>query len=533
VTVAPHERRYTKTAWLALAVLLLCVSAGVQWWAGADGDKHYLLVVAQRWLAGKRLYSDIFQPSFPLITWIDALAVLAASSGIVSSGHALATLALLIVGCSVYTCHRLMQFHPQLRDNAPALRLHALLLGFVFILWANPSYFADREHLFTALLFPYMLRYMPSLARQAFPLHLRIAVAVMATAGICIKPYCAIPFLGVQLLLWIRERSLRMSCSLEHAIIYGGGIVYLATMWHTMPDYFSAVLPMALATYSATNRGIGGVVVLAAGSATMLAVTLADFRLRHDSPYRRDILYFLCLCPFFMAYILANNGWGYAFYALNSLILYLTGWVYCEHRWLARRALEQGASARPFVFGGRACAMNLAANTGLVLLMYFAAFTAAPQPTPQEELDSDLIRVVRDHHFQSFGMLSAAFNPWPILADATGARQETRFDQLWMIIKFLTSDAAFSKKNAWIPRYVAEKFADDLNRNKPDVIFVEAGPQFYNTDVKIDLVGYFGAFPSFHDAWTHYSFLQAADRCGEVHKAHKGGCRYDVYRRIP
>jgi len=49
--------------------VLLCLFTYIQFIAGYAGDKGWLLLNSQEWLAGKKLYVDLFEPNMPLITW--------------------------------------------------------------------------------------------------------------------------------------------------------------------------------------------------------------------------------------------------------------------------------------------------------------------------------------------------------------------------------------------------------------------------------------------------------------------------------
>ena len=49
--------------------------------------------------------------------------------------------------------------------------------------------------------------------------------------------------------------------------------------------------------------------------------------MRASSPVRRDLYYLLLLMPALLLYALANNGWGYTYCPLISIVLLFTGWA--------------------------------------------------------------------------------------------------------------------------------------------------------------------------------------------------------------
>ena len=122
------------------------------------------------------------------------------------------------VASSIYLCLRLIALHPGFKSLHRRMELAALLC-FVLIFRTSPLYFLDREHVFFVLTLPYVLRFMPSLARAPVPLGVRLFIAVAAGAGFCIKPYCLAAWAGVQLLYMIEQKSGRILYSLENCVI--------------------------------------------------------------------------------------------------------------------------------------------------------------------------------------------------------------------------------------------------------------------------------------------------------------------------
>lgn len=523
--------------WLLTGAVLVAIAACVQWYGGKGGDKIWLLVLSRMWLSGKTLYTELFQPNLPLITWFYAVPTWFAGLTGFRDYHILITLTLLLAGISGYLCFQLMRQHPEFANNPYRQWGQALLLAFVWVVWTNPAFFGDREHLIIVTIFPYILRFMPSLAAQHFPRRVRMGIAIMGAFGLCIRPQVVLLFAAMQLLYLVQHKSLRILVSMENLVIYGVGMLYLLSVCLLTTDYFSVMLPMALATYAETNQGITSVLAYCT-SAFMLAVTLVEFRLRHSSPYRRDIYYLLGFCATCLLYVLTGNGWPYTFYPLQSMILYTTAWVLWEFAWLASQHEARGEPAKQFLFGKRACALNLGFNTALVLAVY--SVVLLPQSYQdslghKSRVDEELMAVVADNHFRSFGMMASSRSIWPEIIDTTHAMLETRLNHLWMLTKFFTSDEAFTKKNLWILDYVAHAYAVDMTHNKPEIMIVDASEEFYHTGKKVDLIAYFSVFPEFAEAWKHYTLMTTINRCLDAKikdRIHKGLCRYDVYKRV-
>src|SRR5262249_27375442 len=149
---------------------------------------------------------------------------------------------------------RLMALHPAFADDRRKQRNFALLLLAVLLFFDTPVYFFDRDHIMFALAFPYMLRFMPSLARKRLSPGLRCTVALLAALGFCMKPHALIVFAALQLLFILRERSGAILWSPENLAVYGGWAIYLLCVRHFAPDYLRVVLPMAAEAYSGFSR---------------------------------------------------------------------------------------------------------------------------------------------------------------------------------------------------------------------------------------------------------------------------------------
>jgi len=516
---------------LPAVILLLSAATCMHMRAGYAGDKAWLLLASKMWLEGRRLYVDVVEVNPPLILWLYAIPVwLSLHLAFLTDYTALAIIGLGGSALSAWLGMRLIRLHPAFSGNANRQYAFGLLLLCLFVFFTPATYFFDREHILLVGVFPYMLRFMPGLAGQNVPVHLRVAIGLLAALGFCIKPYTVIVFAGLQLLVLIRERSPAVLWSIENRIVYGASAVYLLCVWRFAPEYIHDVLPMAMITYWAFSRRSIGIFYGILAFIT-LGVTVADVRLRDASPYRRDIFYFLGIALAFLVYALANNGWGYTFHPLLMVLLLLSAWVFEEQGWLLREASLSGAPVRRFVFGQRACACILLANAAYMvyaLAMFFV--------TPSCEWYADCRRnqpyaqYIQEHNIRSFGALSEDFHKWAALARLTGASFDTRYNALWMVPGLVLEDPQHAASHQWIVTAVGRALAADLDGRKPAIVFVDDRRHFFGTDKDISLAAFFTGVPEFKVAWSRYRYADTIDRCTrEVIAA----CRYDIYRRAP
>lgn len=533
---------------MAAVIAGIALAVVIQFMAGNNGDKEMFFYSSRQLLAGSRLYQDIFTINMPLIHYVYMLPVyLARQFPVMQDYHFLALLGLATVIYVVFIALQLIRCNTEFALCPKKQFEFCLLMTSVFLFFQSPAYFFDRDYLFLVLIYPYILRWMPSVSNQTLPVWLRLSIGLMAGIGFCFKPWCFIVFAAIQLLYGWREWAVAILWSLENSLIYTITAAYMVSIQLLTPDYFTVVVPMALATYAATNGKLLNPVYFSF-AVLNLGIIFSDFRLRHFSPYRRDILYLLALCLPFSAYALANNGWAYCWNVLFAHILVLNGFVLWEFAWLVWFHQSQGLPFRQFIFGKRACIINLAVNAGFMLTILVPLLFQDHHYFGDEAGKYFLQTIVRNNDskpLQSFGAISLDFLTWPNLVKETGAKWQTRFIQVWMLPKFFVSDQAFAVNNRWIPEYIGNGYAEDLAKNRPEIVFVDSSDYFYTENRQIDLLFYLYYSAAFTREWQHYTLSGEIESVSDLeeklavtgridgNRKKKHYYRYFVYKRIP
>ncbi len=541
---------YSHAITFFLAFLLLGFAVYIHFLTGFTGDKEWELLVARMWLEGKKLYVDHVPVSPPLIFYLYALPVYASLHlSFLEDYQWLVLLGMIFCVLSIVLSTRLITLHPAFSNNKRQYQFIALLV-FLFIFRVMPAHFFDREHIFFAAILPYLLRWLPSLRAAMLPLWLRIVIGCLAGIGFCIKPHCLIVFAGIQAAYVWRERSLAILWGVENRVIYAVIALYLWIIWQFTPEYMSLALPMAWVTYSAINGGRAGIY-----NSTVLftlILTFAMFRFRHTSVYRKDIVYLMALFLPFWGYALINNGWAYTYNPLISLILFTTAFILWEFAALKKEYAARKLPVWQLRIGSAACVLNFSAKALIALLYLALTFktvvvnhgcnSAVRCGTYYDKIIAEINGPGRP---KSFGTISMDYEVWAGMAKRSGAEWKTRFSLLWMLPKFLVSDADFVRAHQWILHYAGNALADDLDYNKPDIVFVDIPDTFYTIVGTINLIHYFSMFPHFEKAWRHYAYVHTIDNCDRISlmdevtaamasTAHKRiNCRYEVYRRTP
>lgn len=520
--------------------LLLVVTAFTQFIKMDAGDKPWLLETSHLWLSGKSLYDNIVQPNLPLITWLYALLLKIAALFSAEGGTVVVATTILLAGASSLLCYHFAAHHEYFKEQPRQRLLLGALMFCVLIVVPQAPNMGDREHLMMICVLPFIIFHLPALATSEVSKKSRVLMAVMAGLVPCFKPH-GVVLLAVPVLTRIcRERSLKSLFSQEYIITAGVIALYGAAMACFTTGYFSMVLPLLGKTYSSANNGIG-VIMEYATSLFAVSVPLADFRWRYASPLRRDIVYLAVLVLGGFAYALVNNGWVYTFNPVDSYILMLTVWLLWEYGWLHKNAAVDEKARKGFVFGRRAC-LSVLIVLGLwrfcknVILSYNALACVGVTTGDNDCVRMDktmMVRVIEEQHAKTFGMISSEFSPWTYVQHKTGALMVTRFNHLFMLPKFIEQGNKFEADNRQILEFVADAFGEDMDRYKPDLMFVDGGNNFSKQGTALDMEQYFLSFPKFVEAWKQYEFLTTIDVCGfsDDYRLREAWCKKDVYKR--
>lgn len=525
----------TDTIVIASAILLLFLMFYAHFISGNAGDKTWLLIAAHKLLEGGKLSVDVFELNPPLIIWMYTVPVwLSLHFKFLQDYNFLVLLGGIAILGSVFISLNLIKKHPEFASDRKKQVEFCLMLATILISFTNPAYFFDREHIFLVLVLPYIIRWMPSVAGGAVPTRLRIIIGIMAGIGFCIKPHCFIVFAFIQIIYFFRSRSVAILVTVENIIIYILAIIYISLIWLLTPEYISVMMPMVLATYSYINARLSGLlyfcyILLGIG------VTFSDFRLCYNSPYRKDIFYLSLVCLALLIYAISNNGWGYTWNPLASIATIVTCYVLWDFLYLKKEYETQGVNSKQFLFGVRSCMTVLLFNMVVSVWCVSSAIINGCGDNSECQFKGRLTETIETVNngkpVKSFGSISIHIGLWANVCTEMGAKWQTRFSHIWMLPKFFVADADFVNMNKWIPEYVSNSLAEDMKRNKPEIMFVEDTDIYYSVNKYIDLIAYLSPSHKFAEEWQHYVYAgKVYDSIESSNK--KGHSGYFLYKRI-
>jgi hypothetical protein len=240
-----------------LAVLAMAVVWQTTRW-GTIPDTSWGLTMAERVLAGDRLYTDLFETNPPFTVWLHIPPVALAHWLGLSPEFLFQAWTLLAVLIGLGFAGHVLR-----RAGFPeADRLRAWSLAIVAVLTLLPgNAFGEREHFGVVLL-------LPLLALQAWRAEGgRPGLAMAGLAGcagsviVLVKPYYAVLILAPALLVAWRRRSLWELFRPEYWTVGLISAAYLGAVLLFYPRFMTAIYPVLAETYLRVSVGLLGFLV--------------------------------------------------------------------------------------------------------------------------------------------------------------------------------------------------------------------------------------------------------------------------------
>ncbi|MER9772841.1 hypothetical protein [Mesorhizobium sp. M0220] len=256
---------------LVIAVLTVVSVVFQQRW-GTVPDTSWLITVCERMLSGERLYSQIHETNPPFSVWLYL--------PLVAAARMLGIAPEIMVQAWTYLAALIgLSFSGAIVKRAGFAEtpsLFALGPAFYAMLVIFPgNVFSEREHIGVALLMPLLALHAWRARREATTQPSSGLAALAGLSGgvlLLIKPYYAIMVLAPALLVAAHQRSLRPVFALEHWVIGGVCIAYLAAVTLISPEFLRDVYPLLVDVYAKGSASVPRMVYY--GSIWLLLVFL-------------------------------------------------------------------------------------------------------------------------------------------------------------------------------------------------------------------------------------------------------------------
>lgn len=445
-------------------------------------DVSYFVLADARILDGAVPYVDIMETNPPLAFWLTMPPVWLARLLHLPLHTVFVAYVCLMIAAGLAVTRQVLRSAGEISGD-----IVLLLLASVAALTLVPAEaFGQREHFAALLALPYLAA-AAQLAEGRRPgTALCILAGLLGGVGMAFKPYLlAIPALVEGFLLWER-RERRLLFRAETLVMAGVLAAYPVLVWHFTPEYFGAIVPLALKTYGAFE--ISHLETLARQPVVVLGLFLgvaAYLIQRSDPPRRGDWVWLAASAGGFVYYLVQAKGWPYQL--LPALVF-------------AAIPLLAGAARLP-KFIARAAILAcfvIIVTKGLLLfasaqnqrIAYADGLLAGHKPQRLMALTYDL------------GLL------FPYV-ETRGIVWSGRFQSLWMMPAAARNLLPIEQRDAVVAQ-TAAFVAQDLNRWKPDVVIVDRRsdtPRLQGHEIKY--VAWFSRSPDFVQAWSSYRLVNS------------------------
>jgi hypothetical protein len=500
------------TAWISGAFLALPLIWVIAYFLPPmNQDVGVILSVAERWMAGERLYVDVIDVNPPLIFMLNLLPVAMAKVLPISSASALMICVLTLTGWATWASYRLLGHLMVVEQRTAKLLLLPLLL---FILIVFPSeMFAQREHLMATVMIPYLLLAALRCDNKSVAWSLSLTVAVAAALGFALKPHFLIIPVAVEAYLLLFRGPRRALTDAVPWLMAAVMAVYTLLAWLITPAYFNFVLPLVMSAY----EDIGGTSYfsiitgrhLAPYLLVLIPLAIVAFRQRWSHVMRLTAVVAVAAA---IEGVSQDKGWPYHLLPAQMATILMFGWA-------MSRLMDQLHNS------GTVALAAMRSLIGLFLLLIYC-FAGAARYALYDQMDYETSQVGQWQHIlernangASVLMLTPGIYPHFPAMNYVNIKQASRFLTVWPL------QGAYEGCKPNEPRYhtanqmtASEKLFDrmtieDMVKQKPRLVVIDRIPGIpWCGGEEFDFLEYFLKQPAFAAEWQNYEFSSTYDR---------------------
>ncbi len=461
-TTIPNTGRADRMLAFGIAYTLAYSAAflAALWGRTIGHDTAWYLLSTRDWLAGARLYVDILELNPPMNSYLTVPPLLLAELLGISDVHGQYVFVIALTAVSLFWSWSILRERIALSPARQALALLGLSLVLTLPMLGE---IAQREHLMTVLALPWFLGAVPG---PKDPAPRRIARAVPAAIGLCLKPYFLAFPLAVTLWQMLRLRSLRPLLSAQNITILVIGAAYVGIVAWAHPAYFSDIAPTGVKVYGAFEPAFLEVLI----KLTFFALPFLPFLIISAiAPDRipEIPLFLIGIAAGAAAYFVQAKGFHYHMVPFLAFALLAAVWTIVTAR-----------SLTPVV---------LSAVLSIPVFLYVTLYYAPRTPWP----DADILAAMgADARPDSLFAATTRVDAGPLVALMTGARWTSRYPQNWTVPGALAGltgtdcaqDPVTCADFERILHRTRDHNIDDITSHKPEIILIDKRRGFFSGD---------------------------------------------------
>lgn len=486
---------------LALAWAVPCLWLADQLTPPINHDVALLLMAAERWLDGERLYVDVIDVNPPLIVWLSALAPLAERwLGLLPATTWFSGLAVATAATSAIAARRLL-----LRaagDGGRGFAETAAVAGFAILSCLPGQDFGQREHLMLCAALPYLALAAARDAGARVGRACALAVAVAAALAFCLKPHFALVPLAVEGLLLARGGRRRLADPVPWTMA-ATAAAYAVAVLALAPAYLDIALPLAMELYAPARRGWWPVVTtsdLAVALPLWAVAAAAAFAASRQAVAR---LTAAAAAAAALAAIVQGTGWSYHVLPASALSLWTIALVVAERAANASHCPQRDIGRR--AIAAAACAGALWLLPVNLMWPFTRALPAAADPSAQ-------IADLMTQYARNGRAMVLSMDVWPYYPafNYAHARGAMHFFTLWPLQGAYRQCPPLRAPQQMTAqeRFVFDSVARDFAWRAPSLLFVQTDFKLARCGEKaFNFLSYFRQDPAFDRVFQGYAPL--------------------------
>ncbi len=493
-------------AWLVQTQLLL------------KGDVCWQMHLARVVLTGGHYVKDFFEINPPLSIYLYTPAVMLQQIFALKTIVALRIYIFLLATLSLTLCYFLVK-RIFLKDDEIVAALFLFTLFFVYLILPLNE-FGQRECLIVYFTMPYFLLVSLRLDHKELSRAYAIGIGLLAGIGFAIKPFYLMTLVLVEAYIFLSlNKNLRMRFSWlrpETFSIILFIVTYLIGIEAFHPEYNHVVIAIATRFYYQCFRQPWQIMLM---HPLILFIVLAPiFYLipLANNPYKKLChILIIVLCGFFLAYLVQQISWFYHLLPALSIALLLYSLLYSLF-------LTKGQQhPRHLLFSWLLGAM-IFAYPFIFLMQYYLYGDLQYEVT--KPLISELRASEKGRPIYFFSSKAAYMVS---ILEHAGAIHASRLQFLaWMNHYYAVNPSIpLSAQQRRDELFFVDLLAEDINNNKPDLIYVDQSryPTLYGRDASLDYLKILSQYSHFKAAWLPYHYVKTIE--------HKNEYKFAIYRR--
>lgn len=476
---------------ISVLILVVSLSGMIQYNLFLHWDISFLLNTARQLLAGGKYIHDFFTPNTPMSLYLYVPPVILNQLSGINSIFIFRIYIYLIISISFFICFYISKYIFLPKD---ILLRQIFLITLIAILTILPLFdFGQRDHLFFIFAMPYLLLVVMRLQGHSIPLPLAMLIGLLAGLGFAIKPQFLItPILLEAYFIFYKQNWLGWARA-EIFIIIALLMFYTLAVFIFHRDYVFTIIPYMLHSYYQSINEPWSDLVLNNFVCFGIFTLLFYFVRYKENDYELFLkVLALALVGFFLSYLTQRTLFYYhilPFFSASILLFTIVLGLFIRKNYHIFIVL-----------------------LGLIVYIYpvYVLVNQYQVITTYKKivLDKLIIFMHTQPAHQSIYVLSF-MNYASSLVEYAGAKTAQRFDSLWMVKGLIQQKIKHGESvlhdyfdNDTDEYFFVNIIADDLHKNKPDLVFVDV----HNTFL-FDYLRYFLENKRFRSEWKSYYLL--------------------------